>query len=109
MPSFDEYMSQYGHEHTNAWNKVLHAIGNPLILAGLVLLALTCWRIELLLLIAGWVLLIAGWVCSSLGTVSKETSPHFFRAIYLLVGPIWIAKEARQLLSVPFRRSKGGR
>lgn len=60
MPSFDEYMSQYGHEHTNAPNKVFHAIGIRLMLAGIVLLALTFWRIELLLFIAGWVLLFAG-------------------------------------------------
>ena len=37
MASLDKYMAQYDHEHTNALNKVLHGIGIPMILAGIVL------------------------------------------------------------------------
>jgi uncharacterized membrane protein YGL010W len=33
MPNFAQYMAQYDHEHTNAWNKLLHGIGIPIILA----------------------------------------------------------------------------
>jgi len=37
-------MAQYDQEHTGAWNKVLHGIGIPIILAGAVLRILTYWR-----------------------------------------------------------------
>lgn len=36
MAPLDKYMAQYDHEHTNALNKVLHGIGIPMILAGIV-------------------------------------------------------------------------
>ena len=36
MPSLDQYMAQYDHEHTNPWNKVMHAIGIPLIITGII-------------------------------------------------------------------------
>ena len=43
MPGLASYMEQYDHEHTSAWNKVLHGVGIPLIFAGIVLLFLTKW------------------------------------------------------------------
>jgi uncharacterized membrane protein YGL010W len=53
-------MTQYDHEHTNALNKVLHGIGIPIILAGIVFLILTFWRIGLALFVGGWALLFLG-------------------------------------------------
>ena len=87
MPTFSQYMSQYDHEHTNAWNKIFHAIGIPIILIGIVLAAFTHWKIGLGLFIGGWILLFAGHRI-------EGNKPAFFQGlIYFLVGPIWIAKE----------------
>jgi uncharacterized membrane protein YGL010W len=92
MPSFAQYMAQYDHEHTNPWNKVLHGIGIPLILGGIVLAAFTFWRIGLGLFVGGWVLLFTGHRI-------EGNKPAFFQGvIYFLVGPLWIAKELREAL-----------
>lgn len=53
MRTFAEYMAQYDHEHTNRWNKVLHGVGIPIILAGIVLLALAFWKTGAVLFIGG--------------------------------------------------------
>jgi Protein of unknown function (DUF962) len=60
VPSLSQYMAQYDHEHTNPWNKVMHAIGIPFIIAGIILLWITWWRIGLALFVGGWILLFAG-------------------------------------------------
>jgi len=103
MSSFDKYMAQYNHEHTNPWNKVMHGVGIPLILAGIVLLILTWWRIGLAFFVAGWILLFAGHRI-------EGNKPAFFQGvIYFLVGPIWIAKEIKDALFGPSRRSPAER
>lgn len=92
MPSFSQYMAQYDHEHANPWNKVLHGIGIPIILVGIVLLLLTYWRAGLALFIGGWILLFAGHRI-------EGNKPAFFQGlIYFLVGPIWIARELKDAL-----------
>lgn len=92
MASLDKYMAQYDHEHTNALNKVLHGIGIPMILAGIVLLILTYWRIGLALFVGGWALLF-------LGHRIEGNKPAFFQGvIYFLVGPVWVAKEIKDAL-----------
>lgn len=92
MPSLDKYMVQYDHEHTNGWNKLLHGIGIPIILAGIVLLILAFWRTGLALFVSGWVLLF-------LGHRIEGNKPAFFQGvIYFLVGPVWIAKEIKDAL-----------
>ena len=89
MPSINQYMAQYDHEHANPWNKVLHGIGIPIILAGIVLAILTFWRTGLALFVTGWILLFAGHRI-------EGNRPAFFQGlVYLLVGPIWIAKEVK--------------
>jgi uncharacterized membrane protein YGL010W len=99
MPSFEKYMAQYDHEHTNPWNKVMHAIGIPIILAGIVLSIFTWWRIGLALFVAGWILLFAGHRI-------EGNKPAFFQGvIYFLVGPIWIAKEIKDAIFGASRRS----
>jgi len=100
MASLKQYMSQYDHEHTNAWNKLLHGIGIPVILAGIVLLALMHWRIGLLLFVGGWILLFAGHRI-------EGNKPAFFQGvIYFLVGPIWVAKEIKDSCTSFLRRSR---
>jgi len=92
MPGLDKYMAQYDHEHTNPWNKVMHAIGIPIILAGIILVALTFWRAGLAFFVAGWILLFAGHRI-------EGNKPAFFQGlVYFLVGPIWVAKEIRDAL-----------
>jgi uncharacterized membrane protein YGL010W len=92
MRTFSQYMSQYDHEHTNPWNKLLHGIGIPIILIGIVLLILTWWRIGFALFIGGWILLFAGHRI-------EGNKPAFFQGVvYFLVGPIWVAKELKDAL-----------
>ena len=92
MLLLEQYMAQYDHEHTNPWNKVMHGIGIPIILAGVVLAVFTYWRLGLVLFLAGWILLFAGHRI-------EGNRPAFFQGlIYLLVGPIWIAKEIKEAL-----------
>lgn len=92
MSSLDRYMAQYDHEHTNGWNKLLHGIGIPIIIAGVVLLILLRWKIGLALFVGGWILLLAGHRI-------EGNKPAFFQGIiYFLVGPIWVAKELKDAL-----------
>jgi hypothetical protein len=87
MPGLAHYMAQYDHEHKSIGNKLLHAIGIPLIFVGLVLLALMHWRWGLASFVGGWVLLLVGHRI-------EGNNPAFFQGpVYLLVGPIWVLKE----------------
>lgn len=90
MASLAEYMARYDHEHTNRWNKACHGIGIPLVIASLILLILLRWRIGLTLFVLGWILLFGGHRI-------EGNKPAFFQGvIYLLVGPIWVAKEIKE-------------
>jgi len=92
MSSINKYMTQYDHEHKNPWNKVLHGIGIPIILAGILLAAFAFWRLGLALFVTGWILLF-------LGHFIEGNKPAFFQGlVYFLVGPIWIAKEIKEAL-----------
>ncbi len=87
MASLDRYMSQYEHEHNSPWNKALHAVGIPVIFAGIILLAMLHWKLGAGLFVAGWVMLL-------LGHRIEGNKPAFFQGpIYFLVGPIWVGKE----------------
>jgi len=100
MPSFAQYMAQYDHEHADPWNKVLHGIGIPIILAGIVLLAMMHWRIGAALFVGGWVLLFVGHRV-------EGNKPAFFQGVvYFLVGPVWLAKELKDAVLGKSRRSR---
>ena len=93
MPGLAHYMSQYDHEHHSGWNKALHGIGIPLIFAGLVLFALLHWM-------AGAACFVGGWMLLFLGHRIEGNKPAFFQGpIYLLVGPVWVAKELWSFLT----------
>lgn len=93
MPGLAHYMNQYDHEHSSGWNKLLHGIGIPLIFAGVVLLVLFYWK-------AGAACFIGGWMLLFLGHKIEGNKPAFFQGlIYLLVGPVWVAKELWSLLT----------
>src|SRR5208337_650834 len=104
MPRLAHYMAQYDHEHGSPWNKLLHGIGIPLIFAGIILLVLLRWRWGISCFVGGWVLLLVGHRV-------EGNNPAFFQGpIYLLVGPIWVAKERWILLRVrrPCKMKKTG-
>lgn len=87
------YMEQYDHEHSSAWNKVLHAIGIPMIFVGIVLLILLKW-------IWGAAFFVGGWILLFLGHRIEGNKPAFFQGlVYLMVGPIWVAKELWMFLT----------
>ncbi len=93
MAKIAEYMTQYEHEHHNGWNRALHAIGIPVIFAGIVLLAMTKWQFGLMCFIGGWVMLF-------LGHRIEGNNPAFFQGpVYFLVGPLWVAKEIKELFT----------
>ena len=93
MPDLAHYMAQYDHEHSSAWNKVCHGVGIPMIFAGAILVILTKWLLGVGVFLGGWVLLFVGHRI-------EGNRPAFFQGpIYLLVGPIWVAKELWSFLT----------
>jgi hypothetical protein len=92
VPGLAHYMAQYDHEHSSSWNKLLHGVGIPLIFAGIISIFLAMWFLAAGLFFGGWGLLF-------LGHRLEGNNPAFFRGpVYLLVGPIWVAKEAWMFL-----------
>jgi len=99
VPKLAHYMLQYDHEHESGWNKLLHGIGIPLIFAGIILLILMKW-------IWGAGFFVGGWILLFLGHKIEGNHPAFFQgAVYLMVGPIWVAKEVWMFLSGSHRSS----
>ena len=93
MPKLAHYMAQYDHEHASSSNKLLHGVGIPMIFAGIILLMFMKWM-------GGAAFFLGGWVLLFLGHRIEGNNPAFFQGlIYLLVGPIWVAKEAWMFLT----------
>jgi uncharacterized membrane protein YGL010W len=93
LPGLAHYMNQYDHEHSSGWNKLLHGVGIPLIFAGLILFVLLRWKAGLICFVGGWMLLF-------LGHRIEGNKPAFFQGpVYLLVGPVWVAKELWSFLT----------
>jgi uncharacterized membrane protein YGL010W len=103
MRALEKYMAQYDHEHTNVWNKVMHGIGIPIIIGGMVLAALTFWRTGLAMFVGGWILLLAG------HRIEGNKPAFFLGLIYFLVGPIWVAKEIKDAIFGTSHRSTAAR
>jgi len=102
MPGLASYIAQYDHEHSSGWNKLLHGVGIPLIFAGIVLAILTKWIWGVGLFVGGWVLLL-------LGHRIEGNHPAFFQGpVYLLVGPIWVAKEIWMFVSGAHHEAASG-
>jgi hypothetical protein len=86
MANIDPYIEKYEHEHHNAANRALHAVGIPCIFLGIVLFFVN-WRWGLIFFVGGWAMLF-------LGHRIEGNNPAFFQGpVYFLVGPIWVAKE----------------
>jgi uncharacterized membrane protein YGL010W len=93
MAGLASYMAQYDHEHSSGWNRLLHGVGIPMIFAGVILLILKKW-------FGGAALFIVGWVFLFLGHRIEGNHPAFFQGpVYLLVGPIWVAREIWMFLT----------
>ena len=93
MPGLAHYMEQYDHEHASGWNKLLHGVGIPMIFLGLICLIFMKW-------IWGASFFVGGWIFLFVGHKIEGNHPAFFQGpIYLLVGPIWVAKEAWEFLT----------
>lgn len=93
MTTLNDYMAQYDREHASGWNKALHAIGIPIIFAGMILAAMLHWKIGLALFVGGWVLLFVGHRIEGNKPAFTQGGP-----IYFLVGPIWVLKELKDIL-----------
>ncbi len=92
MPAIDSSMEKYEHEHAHPANRILHAVGIPIIFAGTVMLFFS-WRWGLSLFAAGWVMLF-------LGHRIEGNHPAFFQGpVYFLVGPLWVAREIKEWLT----------
>ena len=103
MPGLASYMAQYDREHSSVWNKILHGVGIPMIFAGLILLILTKWILGALFFLGGWIFLF-------LGHRIEGNHPAFFQGpIYLLVGPLWVAKELWEFVSGAHRGAASDR
>ncbi len=85
MPT--SFIEEYKAKHTHPLNRLTHSIGIPLIVVSLPLF-LFSWRWALALFVAGWVL-------QFVGHFIEGNQPAFFRnPVYLLVGPLWLARRA---------------
>ncbi|MGC1617705.1 MAG: Mpo1-like protein [Candidatus Acidiferrum sp.] len=76
MPDLAHYMSQYDHEHSSGWNKLLHEVGIPMIFLGILLLLFMKW-------IWGGSFFVGGWILLLLDTRSKEIIRLFFKGQFI--------------------------
>ena len=92
------FIEEYKAKHRHPLNKLTHSIGIPMIVVSLPLF-FWAWRWALVLFVTGWILQFVGhWI--------EGNSPAFFRnPVYLLVGPMWLARRA--LAAVGLARPAG--
>lgn len=81
------YIEDYKAKHKHPLNRLAHSIGIPLIVLSLPLFFVSrIW---------GLALFIVGWAFQFLGHAVEGNQPAFFKnPLYLLVGPLWLARRA---------------
>jgi uncharacterized membrane protein YGL010W len=85
MPT--SFVENYKAKHQHPLNRLTHTIGIPMIVVSLPLFFWD-WRWALGLFVVGWVF-------QFVGHAIEGNSPAFFRnPLYLLVGPLWLARRA---------------
>ncbi|HLM54937.1 MAG TPA: DUF962 domain-containing protein [Pyrinomonadaceae bacterium] len=85
MPT--SFIENYKEKHQHPLNRLTHTFGIPMIVVSLPLFFFD-WRWALGLFVAGWAL-------QFLGHAIEGNSPAFFRnPVYLVVGPLWLARRA---------------
>jgi len=87
------FLENYKHKHQHPLNRLCHAIGIPLIVLSLPLVAFR-WRWALGLFVVGWVF-------QFVGHLIEGNQPAFFQnPIYLLVGPWWLVQRAARAVGL---------
>jgi hypothetical protein len=88
------FVDNYKSKHRHPLNKLMHAIGIPLIVVSLPWFFFS-WRWAL-----AW--FAVGWSFQFLGHAIEGNQPAFFRhPVYLLVGPLWLARGLFNLAGAP--------
>jgi uncharacterized membrane protein YGL010W len=91
MPT--SFIENYKAKHQHPLNRLTHSIGIPLIVISLPLFFFD-WRWALLLFVVGWVF-------QFVGHAIEGNQPAFFRnPLYLLVGPLWLARKAGEAVGL---------
>jgi uncharacterized membrane protein YGL010W len=86
-------MEDYKAKHRHPLNRLTHSIGIPMIVLSLPLFFFS-WRWALAMFVVGWIL-------QFVGHAIEGNQPAFFRnPIYLLIGPLWIARRALSTLGL---------
>lgn len=89
VKGLDGLLKQYGHSHRHPWNRRLHRVGIPLIIASLIWIAQSQGASR-----AAWELFALGWVFQIAGHVIEGSRPEFLRnPIYLFIGPIYLVRQ----------------
>jgi len=87
------FAENYKAKHQHPLNKFTHSIGIPLIVISLPLFIVSC-RLALGMFVIGWLF-------QFLGHLIEGNQPAFFRnPVYLLVGPLWLARRTLSALGV---------
>jgi uncharacterized membrane protein YGL010W len=83
----DSFIENYKAKHRHPLNKLCHSFGIPMIVLALPVFFFN-WRVALALFVFGWIL-------QFVGHAIEGNQPAFFRnPVYLLVGPLWLARRA---------------
>lgn len=89
----DSLIENYKAKHRHPLNKLTHSIGIPMIVLSLPLFLFN-WRWALALFIVGWIL-------QFVGHAIEGNQPAFFKnPMYLLVGPMWLARRAAAAVGI---------
>jgi uncharacterized membrane protein YGL010W len=88
------YLDQYASEHTQLGTKLTHMVGIPMIVASIPATLVSPP-------LAGG-LFVGGWALQFIGhAVFEKRKPSFFAdPYYLLIGPVWVAIEAGQMVGL---------
>lgn len=91
MPT--SFVEEYKAKHRHPLNRLSHTIGIPMIVISLPLFFFA-WRWALALFVVGWIF-------QFVGHAIEGNQPAFFRnPLYLLVGPLWLARRALGAIGV---------
>ncbi len=86
-------IDNYKAKHRHPLNKLCHSIGIPMIVISLLLFFFN-WRWGLALFVVGWILQLVGHAI-------EGNQPAFYKnPVYLLVGPLWLARRAAAALGL---------
>jgi uncharacterized membrane protein YGL010W len=89
----DSFINNYKAKHRHPLNRLSHSFGIPMIVVSLPLFFVS-WRWALGLFVAGWIL-------QFVGHLIEGNQPAFFtNPLYLLVGPLWLARRAASAIGL---------